>query len=349
MALAGFFDPWPLSARYGSHGSEAGEPRRRLPLLVSSDEDDPLPPRPRTRADCIDGPRPCPWVGCQYALYLDVLPRDLPKGPRLKINFPELEPGEMRDSCALDVAEEGQHTAAQIGSFLHLTEERIRQIEIVAELRLAPLLAHLHDEEATMATKKKKKAGRSNGRFRQAVAASTQYFPKTTKGEVRKDAVVRERRKEKCPVKIPVEDIEKKSQALAKVIQDHASLLEEKRAANAEFNDKVKYFKERMTELAESVTSHTEVRDVECIVFLLERTGEMVTIRQDTGEQVGDARPATADDRQDSLPLGEPSAEKNAEANGADEGDEEDDDVETYGDLADDDDEAEDARPGDGG
>jgi hypothetical protein len=31
-----------------------------------------LPDRPRTRADCIDGPRPCPWYGCRYHLGIKI-------------------------------------------------------------------------------------------------------------------------------------------------------------------------------------------------------------------------------------------------------------------------------------
>lgn len=29
-------------------------------------------PRPRTRADCLDGPRPCPWVACRHHLLFEV-------------------------------------------------------------------------------------------------------------------------------------------------------------------------------------------------------------------------------------------------------------------------------------
>src|ERR1019366_2346037 len=30
--------------------------------------------RPKTRGDCVDGPRPCPWAGCRQHLYLEVNP-----------------------------------------------------------------------------------------------------------------------------------------------------------------------------------------------------------------------------------------------------------------------------------
>ncbi len=28
--------------------------------------------RPKLRSECVDGPRPCPFVSCKYHLYLDV-------------------------------------------------------------------------------------------------------------------------------------------------------------------------------------------------------------------------------------------------------------------------------------
>ena len=48
--------------------------------MQASDDDDLVQlrltnPRPKTRADCIGDPRPCPWVGCKYHLFLDVIPK----------------------------------------------------------------------------------------------------------------------------------------------------------------------------------------------------------------------------------------------------------------------------------
>jgi hypothetical protein len=79
--------------------------------------------RPRTRADCADGPRPCPWVGCRHHLYLDV-----GASGALKLNFPHLEVEEMGESCALDAAEQGAHTLDEVGDALNLTRERARQL-----------------------------------------------------------------------------------------------------------------------------------------------------------------------------------------------------------------------------
>lgn len=83
--------------------------------------------RPRTRGECPET-RPCPWVSCKYHLYLDVRPRF----GRIKLTFPDLEPWEMPETCALDVADRasGEGTTLQeVGKFLNITRERVRQIE----------------------------------------------------------------------------------------------------------------------------------------------------------------------------------------------------------------------------
>jgi hypothetical protein len=85
-------------------------------------------PRPRTRAECREGPRPCPHVACKHHLYLDVSPRT----GAIKLNFPDLEVWEMGESCALDVAENGGITLEDVGSIMNLTRERIRQLEVTA-------------------------------------------------------------------------------------------------------------------------------------------------------------------------------------------------------------------------
>lgn len=82
--------------------------------------------RPVDRVQCVDGPRPCPYVSCKHHLYLDVNPDT----GSIKLNFPELEVWEMEVSCALDVAERGGITLEEVGDILNLTRERIRQVEV---------------------------------------------------------------------------------------------------------------------------------------------------------------------------------------------------------------------------
>lgn len=89
--------------------------------------------RPTTRGECANGVRPCPFVGCAFNLYLDVDPDT----GSLKLNFPDREPWQMEESCALDVAGRGGATFETVGSLTNLTRERVRQIEMKAldELR----------------------------------------------------------------------------------------------------------------------------------------------------------------------------------------------------------------------
>lgn len=88
--------------------------------------------RPRTRAECRDAPRPCPWVACKHHLYLDINPRT----GSIKINFPDLEPWELEHTCALDVADGGGLTLEEIGVITNLTRERVRQVEVRGLLTL---------------------------------------------------------------------------------------------------------------------------------------------------------------------------------------------------------------------
>lgn len=88
--------------------------------------------RPKTRAECEDGPRPCPHVSCRHHLFLDVSA----KTGAIKLNFPDLEVWELAVSCALDVADGGGVTLEDAGAILNLTRERIRQLELKALSRL---------------------------------------------------------------------------------------------------------------------------------------------------------------------------------------------------------------------
>ena len=83
-------------------------------------------PRPSTREECRGEQRPCPWVACKYHLYLDVNPET----GSIKLNFPDLEPWDLPETCSLDVAERGGITLEEVGEIMNLTRERIRQVEV---------------------------------------------------------------------------------------------------------------------------------------------------------------------------------------------------------------------------
>ncbi len=107
-----------------------------------------LPPRPVTRADCVDGPRPCPYVSCRHHLAITVL-----RSGALRIEFAGVEDGEfggMVATCSLDVADqvepgrEGVLSDAAIGRLMGKSGERVRQIGERALLRVARAI---RDEE----------------------------------------------------------------------------------------------------------------------------------------------------------------------------------------------------------
>ncbi len=110
--------------------------RRRLTGQVDPEEAELLKQmddtRPRTRADCVNGPRPCNFVSCKHNLYLDVNPET----GSIKLNFPDKEIWELEHTCALDVAEKGGITLEEVGEIMNLTRERIRQVETRGLMKL---------------------------------------------------------------------------------------------------------------------------------------------------------------------------------------------------------------------
>lgn len=129
---------------YGSRSSTVA-PKKMLRRDLRAESADLAPElaeldalRPKTRADCVNGPRPCPWVSCRHHLAIDINEEN----GSIKFNFPDLDPWELSDSCALDVADRGGVTLEQAGIALNVTRERLRQIEIdgLLKLRGAPQL-----------------------------------------------------------------------------------------------------------------------------------------------------------------------------------------------------------------
>ncbi len=110
--------------------------RRRALGLVDPEEAELLSEiesvRPKTRAECANGPRPCMFVSCKHNLYLDVNPET----GSVKLNFPDKEIWELEETCALDVADRGGITLEEVGAIMNLTRERIRQVETRGLLKL---------------------------------------------------------------------------------------------------------------------------------------------------------------------------------------------------------------------
>jgi hypothetical protein len=114
--------------------------------------------RPKVRADCKEGHRPCPWISCRHhladatvnergRLHLMVLgPHDtlgLEATPDAVDDFVEAAAEavvSMPDTCSLDVVdrEAGGTTLEIVGNALSVTRERIRQLEKKSIQHLRP-------------------------------------------------------------------------------------------------------------------------------------------------------------------------------------------------------------------
>jgi sigma-70-like protein len=110
---------------------------------VIEDDFEDLPSRPKTRGDCVDGPRPCPWVSCRYHLLLDVSPDT----GRIKLHLAKktMDNTEhdidiavgllevMQFTCALDAADDrGGMNLVEVAAEFGWVRERARQIETAA-------------------------------------------------------------------------------------------------------------------------------------------------------------------------------------------------------------------------
>jgi len=95
--------------------------------------------RPKIRADCLSGERPCIWIRCShhmlwamnlgmrynsrkviYRKFLDSYTDD--EFVNIIFGLPE--------TCVLDITDRGGQTLESIGQILGITRERVRQIEI---------------------------------------------------------------------------------------------------------------------------------------------------------------------------------------------------------------------------
>lgn len=116
--------------------------KRKLALAVIEDRDVAELRRPATRAACKSAQRPCPFVSCAHHLYLEATSTG-----QIRLRFPDLEPWELTESCALDVADRQGTSAEEVAGVLNLTRERVRQLEVAAleKLRASEELADLRD------------------------------------------------------------------------------------------------------------------------------------------------------------------------------------------------------------
>lgn len=124
--------------------SEREEIRLWLPIYDEFSDS-----RPKTRGDCVNEPRPCPWIGCRYNNYIDVKE----SGSIVK-NFPDKEPEDIppERSCSLDIADSKGASLEDVGRVLNMTRERVRQIQGTAlhKLSIDPILSEHLDKPGSI-------------------------------------------------------------------------------------------------------------------------------------------------------------------------------------------------------
>lgn len=162
--------PRPGRMILGSRARERADARRAQTVAPAPSVDPTAEwSRPTARGDCLQGEhaqRPCPFVGCKHHLYLEV---DARTGS-IKLNFPDREVWELPETCALDVADRGDHTLEEVARTIARTRELARQVEAKALARAratARLRGWSLDALATT------ESARASGPYRDAEAEDT--------------------------------------------------------------------------------------------------------------------------------------------------------------------------------
>lgn len=78
------------------------------------------PSRPQTRAQCLDGPRPCPHLDCRYHL----------------AELWGAAPPTSAETCALDIADRGEHGLEDLARLLGAADATLSDIEASAKRKL---------------------------------------------------------------------------------------------------------------------------------------------------------------------------------------------------------------------
>lgn len=88
--------------------------------------------RPTTRGECVDGERPCPWVGCRHHLALSVHPGSGSIWHAWDVDNLDAMP----ETCSLDVADEGENDEARVALLMNLDEDAEKYYERTGLVKL---------------------------------------------------------------------------------------------------------------------------------------------------------------------------------------------------------------------
>ncbi len=102
------------------------QPSRNRPPALRIVRDDDAPRFPKTRGECVDGPRPCIFARCRHHLHVDLTAAN---PPSLLVNE------DREDTCSLDVADRAGPngmTTEEVATVMRFTRARAQQIEAKA-------------------------------------------------------------------------------------------------------------------------------------------------------------------------------------------------------------------------
>ncbi len=85
-------------------------------------------PLPRTRGECRNGIRPCPWASCRYHLAVSIASDG---SMRQREDADDLADTTL-PTCALDVAAQGAHRMTEIAEVMGTSRQRIEQVSTAA-------------------------------------------------------------------------------------------------------------------------------------------------------------------------------------------------------------------------
>jgi hypothetical protein len=80
---------------------------------------------PKTRGECVGAQRPCQHVGCKFHLVGGIA--TLPEVAAVNAMAARIEAG-CTETCALDVADQGEHSAPYIATLMGVSKQRVQQI-----------------------------------------------------------------------------------------------------------------------------------------------------------------------------------------------------------------------------
>jgi hypothetical protein len=159
---------------------------------------------------------------------------------------------------------------------------------------------HFRTGVSDMAKPKKAKKKMTGEKPAGATKANGNAAEAAKGGPPERARIERRRYKEKLPCAIPPEEVVFKADEMAATYRKVEALKEEKRTALADFRDQKAHLDETLADLATAVEQHTVSRDVDVIEYLIDGTGTIEVVRQDTLEVVI-CKAATSEDLQERI------------------------------------------------